>query len=87
MIIKFDPQILAELEYLVELINANNGSVEFDNVEQLVSYVMFHIADGSRRPGSWERGLLQSLGLVSDAPEHHVYRGTYGKPEGEGESP
>lgn len=35
------------------------------------------IADGSRRPGSWERSLLERMGLVTD-DEHYSYRPHYG---------
>lgn len=49
------------------------------SVEALVDYVLGSIADGSRRPGSWERELLEMLGLVADCEEHHQYRARYGK--------
>ena len=50
-----------------------------DSVESLVNYVLSSVADGSRRPGSWERHLLEMMGLVVDSDEHHHYRAQYGK--------
>jgi len=50
-----------------------------DSIEQLVSFVLASVADGSRRPGSWERGMLESMGLVAECDEHYEYRATYGQ--------
>ncbi|MEX8139999.1 hypothetical protein AB7B51_17510 [Acinetobacter baumannii] len=78
--------IVSELSYLTRLIN------EYDNIagylglqdtitlSDLIEYVMVHIADGSRRPGAWERQLLEMLGIVPDCDELSVYRQNYGDP-------
>jgi len=39
------------------------------------------VADGSRRPGSWERQMLQMMGLVASSDEHSEYREGYGEPK------
>jgi len=73
--------VAAELRYLLDLIADTPFGAAPTSVEDLCRYVMTAIADGSRRPGSWERELLASLGLVSERDEHHVYRRDYGPPE------
>lgn len=83
MRVNIDPEVLAELQYIVDLGNNAEGKaiVKFSTVQELVDYILQSIADGSRRPGSWERGMLRSMGLIAECPEHHVYRNQYGKPE------
>ena len=76
--VSIDPRIYAELEYMVQLHQAHGAPYAAESVERLVAYVLRCVADGSRRPGSWERGLLESMGLVADADAHHVYRSNYG---------
>lgn len=83
--IEFPQGVTAELRYLLDLISADQDGVVLTGIEELCAYVMTAVADGSRRPGSWERGLLASLGLVSDRDEHHVYRPSYGPPESVGD--
>lgn len=83
MQITIHPEILKELQYMVELQKAHGAPAAYESVEQLVSYVLAAVADGSRRPGAWERGLLEKMGLVADCAEHHVYRANYGKPDSE----
>ena len=73
--------VAAELRYLLDLIADMPYGPAPTSIENLCVYVMTAIADGSRRPGSWERHLLDSLGLVSERVEHHVYRPDYGPPE------
>ena len=65
---------------MVELHQNSDASTPFKTVEELVGFVLASIADGSRRPGSWERQLLIPMGLVADCDEHHRYRADYGKP-------
>lgn len=77
--------VAAELRYLLELLTDEQYGPALTSVEDLGRYVMTAIADGSRRPGSWERQMLSSLGLVSERDEHHVYRPGYGPPESESE--
>ncbi len=79
MNITIDPAVLTELEYLIELHQKHGAANPMESVEDLVGYILASIADGSRRPGAWERQLLEMMGLVSDAVEHHVYRAQYGK--------
>lgn len=82
MNIKLEGPVLAELEYMVKLFHDNGAPVAPETVESLVSYVLMCVADGSRRPGSWERQLLQMMGLVAECQEHYAYRASYGEPEG-----
>jgi len=81
MELDIDPEIIRELNYIVELHQTHGAPNTFDNVENLICYVISSVADGSRRPGSWERQLLQFMGLVADCDEHNVYRQHYGKPD------
>lgn len=73
--------VASELRYLLDLMEDESWGVAYATIEELCSYVMTTIADGSRRPGSWERQVLESMGLVSERLEHHVYRSDYGPPE------
>jgi len=80
MKIEINGVVLEELEYLVELHQRSGASNTIQSVEDLVGYVLASVADGSRRPGAWERQLLVMMGLVADCDEHQIYRGQYGKP-------
>ncbi len=80
MKIEINPHVLKELEYLVELHQDGGASNPMRSVEDLVGFVLASVADGSRRPGAWERQLLEMMGLVADCDEHHIYRNQYGKP-------
>jgi hypothetical protein len=46
-----------------------------------VGFILYSMADGSRRPGSWERQMLQSIGLVAECEEHQQYWVNFGNPE------
>ena len=90
MIVKLYPDVMKELEFLIELMDRENDMLQFDTIEELTVYVMNIIADGSRRPGSHARGMLDDLGLSTEQPEHLVYRSlgvTNGYDEDGGESP
>jgi hypothetical protein len=50
------------------------------SIEELLSYLPAAVADGSRRPGSWERQILEMMGLVAECDEHHKYRPEYWNP-------
>ena len=73
--------VAAELQYLVDLHQAHGAITAQKSVEALLAYVASAIADGSRRPGAWERTCLDMMGLVADCDEHHYYRSQYGRPE------
>ena len=79
MTIKIHSEILKELEYMVELHQQYGAPAKMESVESLVNYVLASIADGSRRPGAWERQLLEKMGLVAECGEHQNYRNHYGK--------
>lgn len=80
MKIDIEPSVLAELEYMVKLHQEHGAPAQFDSVERLVGYILASVADGSRRPGAWERQMLDMMGIVADCDEHHVYRSSYGEP-------
>lgn len=82
--IRVHPDVYKELEYLVELHQQYGANNPMSSVEALVGYVLASIADGSRRPGAWERNLLEMMGLVAECDEHRQYRPRYGKPEVDG---
>jgi hypothetical protein len=81
LIIEIDAGVRKELEYLVELHRRYGAPMPMTSVEALACYVLASIADGSRRPGAWERQMLESLGLVADCLEHHLYRPHGGPPQ------
>ena len=81
MTIHIDPDVLRELEYIVALHRQYGAPNKMEKVEDLVNTILASIADGSRRPGAWERQLLEMMGLVADGGEHHQYRSDYGKEE------
>ncbi|MFD1244002.1 hypothetical protein ACFQ3H_02315, partial [Paralysiella testudinis] len=68
----------SEFLYMAELLNKEAA---YPRLYQYIIYqVLYAAADGSRRPGGWERGLLERMGLVADCPEHQVYRAEFGRP-------
>lgn len=82
MQITIHPEVLKELEYLVELHQRHGAPNTQNNVGDLVAYVLASVADGSRRPGAWERQLLELMGLVAESEEHQQYRSHYGPADG-----
>jgi len=80
MKIEINPEVYKELAYMVELHQRHGSPNPQATVPDLVAYILAAIADGSRRPGSWERDVLEQMGLVADCDEHHQYRGKFGPP-------
>ena len=80
MRVTVDDAVLAELQHIVALHRKHGAPNPFDDVESLVGFVLASVADGSRRPGAWERPMLDAMGLVADCPEHHRYRVDCGAP-------
>lgn len=79
MQITINEEILTELQYIIKLHQAAGAPAAFDNVPDMVNYVLGCVADGSRRPGAWEREMLDQMGIVANCDEHHVYRPSYGE--------
>ena len=79
--LKINEQVAAELTYIVKLHTQHEAPARMGTVEDLINYILASIADGSRRPGSWERGLLIKMGLVAECNEHEIYRAHYGEPD------
>ena len=78
--ISLDAHVVAELRYMLTLLGADPVWRKA-GVEDVLSWAAIAIATGSRRPGSAERVILNTLGLVSERTEHHVYRREYGPPD------
>lgn len=74
MRVTIDNSVLAELQHIVDLHRRHGAPNPFGDVESLVGFVLACVADGSRRPGAWERTVLEAMGLVADRPEHHLHR-------------
>ena len=72
--IEIHPSVRAELEYMAGLHREYGAPARMESLEELVAYILGVIADGSRRPGSWERELLIPMGLVAETDLHHEYR-------------
>lgn len=83
MKIVIDPNVLKELEYMVKLHSQHGAPSPCESVDELVGYILASVADGSRRPGSWERAMLESMGLVADCDDHRQYRANYGAADDE----
>ncbi len=79
--VEIHPEVLKELEYMVALYKEHGAPSPMESVEDLVGFVLASVADGSRRPGAWERQLLTMMGLVADCAEHEQYRSHYGPSE------
>ena len=80
MQIDINDYLVEEFKYLIELHQQHGPATHLESVEQLVGFILMSIADGSRRPGAWERQLLYPMGLVANCAEHECYRADYGKP-------
>lgn len=80
MQIEIDDAVASELAYMVRLHNEFGAPAAMPDLQSLVHYLLCSVADGSRRPGSWERGILDSLGIVADTGLHNYYRDVYGDP-------
>ena len=78
MQIEINDDVAREFEYIVQLHQEHGAPAKMENIEMLINHILTHVANGSRRPGSWERGLLVHLGLVADCDEHHQYRSNFG---------
>ncbi len=78
MQIEIDDDLAREFEYIVQLHQAHGAPAKMENIEMLIGYVLNSVATGSRRPGSWERELLQKMGLIADCDEHYEYLSSFG---------
>ncbi|UAN63407.1 hypothetical protein [Serratia sp. JSRIV006] len=77
---QINPLVLRELEYIVMLHREYGAPVKVDSVGELINYILACVADGSCRPGAWERGMLMQMGLIADCAQHAQYRAAYGQP-------
>ena len=71
--------VYRELQYLVDLQQTHGAPVPQKSVGSLLAYLAAAVADGSRRPGAWERQLIEMTGLLpEDCAELSMYRAEYG---------
>ena len=75
--VALSPEVLSELRHMVLLHKLYGAAFPVESVEHMAGDVLSCVADGSRRPGAWERSLLEMMGLVADE-NHDVYRSDYG---------
>lgn len=73
-----DADIYSEFERIVRLHKQHSAPNNHETPESLISYVLCAVADGSRRPGSWERQMLNMMGIVAECDEHEIYQSEYG---------
>lgn len=76
-----DDGVMRELELLVAQHREHGAPYRCESVPDLAAWMLTCCADGSRRPGSWERQAIMSMGLVPDTPNAAVYRQEYGAQE------
>lgn len=79
MKVEINDLVASELNYIVELHQQYGAPVRVESIEKLINYVLMCIADGSRRPGSWEREIVEKMGLIAKCDKHNYYRAQYGK--------
>jgi len=79
MQIEINDDIIKEFEYIIKLKNEAGTPFLMNDVPALINHVLFSIAEGSRCPGSWERSIVQSLGLIADCDAHYQHRHCYGE--------
>lgn len=74
--------VYKELEYMVALKKKDDDDFgpTVENVEDIILELVNAATEGSMRPGSWERQIIQSTGLVSNQPEQKYYRREHGQP-------
>jgi hypothetical protein len=80
MEIKINDDVKSELEYMIDLHQEHGAPNPRENLEELINYILSAVAEGSRRPGSWERELVEKMGLIADTEKHHEYRMKHGAP-------
>lgn len=78
--VQIDAAVYSEFVYMCELAAEHGSGAGYTDPSQLIAYVLSSVADGSRRPGSWERQMLEMMGLVADCDAHYEYRSSYGNP-------
>ena len=78
--IEIDTGAKKELDFLFKS-GLEDDIHSFETVENMLSYILHSIADGSRRPGAWERQILEMTGIVPNNPIFHEHRSTYGNPQ------
>lgn len=82
MKINVNDNVMHEFQYMAKMAAEHGSPADMDTAEEIVAYVLSSVADGSRRPGSWERQMLESMGLVVNCDAHQEYRAQYGEPIG-----
>ena len=76
--ITINKDIYSEFERIVRLHKQHGAPNAHETPESLINYVLCAVADGSRRPGAWERQMLQMMGIVAECDDHEIYQSEYG---------
>lgn len=58
-------ELSAEELFNLNAVTGGNSPAGIRSLNELVEYLLGHVADGVRRPGSWERGWMEQAGLWS----------------------
>lgn len=67
--VNVEPDVLEELEYLVQYHATRGAPHAVQSVQDLIGHVLFFVAEGSRCPGSIQRSTLESMGLIWHSEE------------------
>lgn len=73
--------VLSEINYILEVAEIDEKDIYFQDIEGLINYLFTIIADGARKPSSWERSINNQLEIYMDSPVFSVYRAEYGDPD------
>lgn len=78
--IEIEDSVKAELDYIMSHA-AKDNNFYYEDIGIVLSYLARAWADAGRRPGSWERGCFDQLGLIPECAELSHYRQRYGDPD------
>lgn len=73
--------VLDEIDYIIKLAKRDDQDIYFRDISGLVNYLFTTIADGARKPRSWEREVNNHLEIYMAAAEFEIYRAEYGDPD------
>ena len=77
--IEIDDSVKAELDYIMMFADKDKNFY-YEDIGSVLSYLATAWADAGRRPGSWERGCFNQLGLIPECDQLNYYRQRYGDP-------
>lgn len=71
---EIDDRVANELSYIVELHRAHGAPYRCDSTESIARIMLSLVAFGSKQPRSWERLVLDEIGLIAYGTEHQKER-------------